>query len=180
MPLNIADINTSTTNCRDLYSIRVFPPGLHLSLRYTLKEISPNLKTRARIANLSENEVACNLRALAINVLDLIKEQFTDMVILTNNQPKMIDSFAYNYNRGQGVIIQFLETSNDDIFSKLAWIRTNINYSQMILSYNSKTAGDPTTCVGICYGTNAGLPGEATIFDGSLVRPYITKLTPTT
>ena len=177
MPVAVINSDEKNVSCRDLQSIRVFPLGINLSRYFTLGDVSRNLDRCSEISRLPKSDIACNLRNIAINVLDRIITQFPDMLVIRKTPPEMPGSFAHAYNRGQAVIIEFSKLPGNDIVPVVGWIKANINYSQLLLVYTSNIVTKKLQrSVAISYGSTMGVPEEGTVLDGLLYKDSLTTL----
>jgi hypothetical protein len=77
-------------------------------------------------------DIACNLKALCINVLDKIKERYDDLIItsaLRNN------GGSSQHEKGQAADMQFSRHKQKEYVNIAKWINANINYDQLLFEY---------------------------------------------
>lgn len=114
------------------------PENFSLTPNFTLAQLSSSAvisKTRVRAQHgLTEQEIICNLRALAKNVLEPLAAQFgRDNMYITSGF--RLARGKSQHERGQAVDVQFLGWSKDDYWEAAKWIKNNINYDQFIYEY---------------------------------------------
>lgn len=134
------DIPLVAASCEDFNQFKTFPPGTVLSRYFTLGQLSsqqPLLKTElVEQRGLSKAEIACNLKQLAVNCLDKIKEKYPDMFV-TNafRKPYGSSSGKSDHETGCAADLQFRNAKPGDYFEIAKWIRDNVPYKQLLLEY---------------------------------------------
>jgi hypothetical protein len=119
-----------------------FPDSLKLSKYYTLGDVSTRAsasKTAVRAQNgLSTQQIVGNLKHLAVNVLDPIKEQYPDVIITSGFRAGASGS---DHNVGQAVDLQFTGRSYSDYYEVAKWIKDNTPFKQVLLEYATRPTG---------------------------------------
>ena len=89
---------------------------------------------------LSKQQIACNLKALAENILDPLKEKYSDMVISSGFRNFKPRGGATNSQHmvGQAADLQFTSTRPADYATIASWIKNNLNFDQMLLEYEKR------------------------------------------
>lgn len=89
---------------------------------------------------LSKQEIACNLKALAENVLDPIKEKYGDMIISSGFRNFKPRGGATNSQHmvGQAADLQFTSTRPADYAAIASWIKNTLTFDQMLLEYEQR------------------------------------------
>lgn len=133
--------------CGEINNLPEIPENYQISKYYKIEDLTykavcaePGRRLKAQ-GNLSKREIACNLKALAEQVLDPIKEKYPNMIITSGFRTDVPEggSLTSQHLRGQAADIQFPGVSNAEYFEIAKWVRANINYDQMLLEY--KTTG---------------------------------------
>ena len=106
------------------------------------RSVSPN-------AGLSVPQIVCNLKKLAENCLDPIKEQFSDMIITNTIRKKGNRS---QHETGQAADIQFTTASSSEYFEIAKWIKDNVLFDQLLLEY--KSTGTKRPWIHISFSDN--------------------------
>lgn len=118
------------------------PDTMKLSDEFTLGALSN--RAAASPTKLQDNrgltkaEIAGNLKALAVNVLDPIKKQFPDMFVTSGFRT---GSETSDHGIGAAADLQFKRRSTADYYEVARWIRDNVPYTQLLLEYQDKPGG---------------------------------------
>jgi hypothetical protein len=137
----------SITGCGEFGNRSSYPENLQISQYFTIASLTTQAaasKCKLQSFNgLSENEIACNLKALAENILDPIKTRYPNMLITSGfrNFVPRGGSLTSQHMKGQGVDLQFPGTSKAQYVEIAKWIRDNLNFDQMLLEYEARSAG---------------------------------------
>lgn len=134
-------------SCGDFGNLNSYPETLSISKYFTIGSLTT--KTACSQVKLSgfnglgENEIACNLKALAENVLDEIKQRYPNMFITSGfrNYVPPGGSRTSQHMKGQGADLQFRGASKAEYYNIARWIRDNVNFDQMLLEYQG--GGNP-------------------------------------
>lgn len=134
------EILPTVCDCTEFEGVTHFPDTLQLSKYFNLGQLS----SRAAVVNnkvvpqrgLGTSQIVCNLKYLAVNCLDAIKEKYPDMIV-TNAFRLDSDSRANTSDHGTGMAadIQFTTKAPRDYFEIVTWIAANIPYKQLLLEY---------------------------------------------
>jgi hypothetical protein len=118
------------------------PGTLKLSKYFYLKDVSTNTSaTSAGVRpqnGLTSAQIVSNLKYLAVNALDPIKDKYPDMVITSGFRAGNSKS---DHNYGQAVDLQFRGHSYSDYYEIAEWIKNNTPYKQVLLEYASRPSG---------------------------------------
>jgi len=89
---------------------------------------------------LSKQEIACNLKALAENILDPIKKKYSDMIITSGFRNFRPRNGATNSQHmvGQAVDLQFTSTRPADYAAIASWIKDTLPFDQLLLEYEQR------------------------------------------
>jgi hypothetical protein len=119
-----------------------FPESLKLSKYYTLGDVTtrPSASSYSVTAQngLTEKDIVGNLKYLAVNVIDTVKEQYPDAVITSGFRAGGSGS---DHNKGQAVDLQFTGHSFSDYYDIADWIKNNTPYKQVLLEYATRPQG---------------------------------------
>jgi hypothetical protein len=137
--------------------------SLKLSNHFNLGQLSSrSIVSRTPIQSqrgLSKQEIVCNLKLLAINCLDKIKEKYPDMVV-TNafRAPEGASAGRSQHEIGQAADLQFASgNENKELYFEIAkWIRDNVPFDQLLLEY--KTTGSRLPWIHISFNKDGNRP----------------------
>lgn len=126
-----------TTGCEDITDETA--PSYQLSPNYSLAELSTLAVFPHPIVaqhGLTRAQIICNLKKLAINVLEpLVAKYSKNAIIVTSGFRKGTGSSQHE--RGQAVDVQFRNITKDEYYVRANWVRDNISYDQFILEYGN-------------------------------------------
>lgn len=130
------DPDTIPADCSDITDPP--DPNMQLSENYTLAELTTNTAlsnySMQDQAGLTSKESACNLRALAQNVLEPLATKYgKDSFVITSGFRH--GDGTSQHEKGQAVDIQFPSQTNDEVYENSKWMKDNMDYDQMILEY---------------------------------------------
>jgi len=140
-----------------------FPDDLQLSKYFNLGQLSnksvlPQTRVIAQ-RGLSKGQIVCNLKLLATNVLDPIKDKYPDMFV-TNafRLPEGKSAGKSQHETGQACDIQFNSANkNKKLYYDIAlWIKDNVSYDQLLLEY--KTTGSGLPWIHVSFNSNGNRP----------------------
>ena len=150
-------IPPKTTDCGDIHMLTSFPDTLQLSKHFTLGQLSnrsvlPQVRVHPQ-RGLKVDDIVCNLKMLALNALDPIKDQYPNMVV-TNafRNPEGASAGRSQHEIGQAADMQFTGATKAQYFAIAQWIRDNISYDQLLLEY--KTTGTKGPWIHISFNVN--------------------------
>jgi hypothetical protein len=127
-------------DCTEFQGVTLFPDGLQLSKYFNLGQLS----SRAAVVNdrvvaqrgLGRSQIVCNLKNLAVNCLDKIKEQYPDMIVTNAFRVDKEDrTNTSDHGVGMAADLQFTTRRPSDYFQIVQWIAANIPYKQLLLEY---------------------------------------------
>lgn len=159
---------TPTTACGGIEAI-VEPPGLprlqgaqldavQLSPRFTVGKLTraPNITfdhpLRLSDLSLSLGETVCNLKLLAINVLEPIFAKYPNAFITNTFRPRGIGSPTSQHATGQAADIQFRGVTKGDYYKIAQEIKNLVPFDQFLLEY--KTTGTRLPWLHISFSKN--------------------------
>jgi hypothetical protein len=87
---------------------------------------------------LTKAQIAGNLKALAVNVLDPIKKQFPDMFVTSGFR---VGSETSDHGIGAAADLQFNRRTTADYYEVAKWIKNNVPYTQLLLEYQDRPSG---------------------------------------
>lgn len=125
----VTPIDTSST---DGYSY--FPRSYQLSKNFKLGDMLVGNQGSALTAQkgLKEGEIVNNMRNLAVNSLDKIKDQYPDMVISSGFRKGSADS---EHNVGAAADLVFPGRSSSEYKEIAEWVKSNVPHRQLLLEY---------------------------------------------
>lgn len=152
-------------------SYKEHPYTIQLSKYFTLGDIAncgnqsyqDNLEfwsntKRVSWMGLTKSQLLDNLRGLAVNVLDPIKERFPNMSLTSCMRFSVPQGGSINSQHlvGQAADIIF---GNDSLYEAALWIRDNIAYDQLIMEFSIGTPN--TSWLHISFNPNGNRPANA-------------------
>ena len=112
-----------------------FTGNEQLSKYFKLVDVTAGYQRKLVDQNgLKAAEIFCNLKNLAINVLDPIREKYPNMRI---NSGFRLGTSNSQHNKGQAVDISFAGVSRAELYNVILEIQKLIPYDQLILEYNN-------------------------------------------
>jgi len=87
-----------------------------------------------------QQEIIDNLKTLAVNVLDPIREQYPNVMVTNAFRNR---SGSSQHNTGNAADLQFSGASKKEYYDIAIWIRENIPHDQMLLEYKNTGSGNP-------------------------------------
>lgn len=119
-----------------------FPDSLKLSKYIYLGDVSTRPSATSYAVQdqngLTRSQIVGNLKYLAVNAIDPIKDKYPDVVITSGFRAGNSSS---DHNVGQAVDLQFKSHSFSDYYNIAEWIKNNIPYKQVLLEYASRPSG---------------------------------------
>lgn len=125
-----------TPGCGDVTA----PPvdySYQLSANYQLRDLSTQavFSHNIRAQNgLTEEDIICNLKAVAENILEPLRAQYPGFTI---NSGFRRGSSGSQHNRGQAVDIQWPGLSAAEYTERAYWVRDNLAYDQFIFEHGN-------------------------------------------
>jgi len=128
---------------------------LQISKYYSLDMLSSKaIVSKYRIIdnnNLTDSEIACNLKSLAENCLDKIKAQYPEMIVTSGFRAGNNSS---QHTLGQAADMQFPGRTKSEYFEIAQWIRDNVPFDKLILEYKTTETRQPWIHISFVYGGN--------------------------
>ena len=137
--VNKPDIQVDNT---EFAAYKDFPSSLRLSKYVYLGDISTKAAaTSFEVQDqmgLTKAQIVGNLKHLAVNVIDKIKDQYPDMFITSGFR---VGSNGSDHNVGQAVDLQFKNHAFGDYYQIAEWVKNNVPYKQVLLEYATRPTG---------------------------------------
>lgn len=133
-----------STDCgSEIHNMTEFPPDFKISKYFTIGSLTKN-NTRPIIAQmgLTKDQIACNLKMLALNCMDTIKEMYPNMIITSGfRRPGDVPASSKNSRHyyGEAVDIQLPGMNREGVYNAIKKIAAAIDYDQLILEYQGST-----------------------------------------
>lgn len=134
-------VNTDTQGVQNLTT---FPSNLQLSKYYTLAQLTerPSAPVSEQVPDsgwggLTKGQIVANLKLLAQNILDPIRERYPDSFV-TNTFRKEASNGKNQHPLGQAADVQFSQTPKSKYYDIAVWVKDNLQYDQLILEYSGK------------------------------------------
>ena len=130
--------------CGEINALSTIPDTLKISKFFTIASLTtlPAFPHRLRAFNgRTEHELACNLKALAEQILDPIKQKYPNMMITSGLRvvPAKGGSLTSQHMKGQAADLQFNGASRSQYFEIAQWIRDTLPFDQMLLEYTNQS-----------------------------------------
>lgn len=144
-------------SCEEFKQYKTFPDTIKLSKYYTLGSLTTRTPAASYelVANkgLSKAQIACNLKTLAVNCLDKIKDKYPDMLI--TNAFRATGAANSDHETGCAADLQFKNHSFSQYYEIVQWIYQNIPNTQVLLEYQARSYGT-ISWIHIAYDSNSG------------------------
>lgn len=171
----------STADCQGIENATSFPDSLQLSKNFTLGQLTgkaPCGDPLREQRGLTKGQIACNLKLLAINCLDKIKDQYPNMIV-TNayRYPTGAAAGKSQHEVGQAADMQFQGVSKAGYYDIANWIKNNVPHDQLLLEY--KTFGTGMPWIHISFKKDprpAGPTKNMTFVNHKSYKPYFVNL----
>lgn len=128
---------------------------LHLSDNYKLSNVTTNTAVSSYQvrdqAGLTKADIVCNLKNLAVNVLEPIRKKYPGMIITSGFR---VGNGTSQHYKGEAVDMQFPSHSASDYYEIARWIKNNISYDQLLLEYKTYGTGLPWIHVSVKQSSN--------------------------
>lgn len=92
---------------------------------------------------LTVEQIVCNLKMLAVNVVEPMRAQYPNGFLTNTWRPAGIGSATSQHPKGMACDIQFRNVSKKDYFTIAQWFRDNLVYDQLLLEYKTTGSGLP-------------------------------------
>ena len=162
---------TPTPNTIEQKAISDNVPLIDLSKNFTLPQLCySETASSNKISNVPSSEQTTNLKYVAENVLEPIKEHFGQVNINSGFRGQLLNSMVggsltSQHLSGQAVDIEVPGVSNWELAN---WIKDNIDYDQLILENCTNLKNDPNSgWVHVSFNKNGNRYQQLTIKNGS-------------
>lgn len=119
------------------------PDSTQLSKNFTLAMVSTKAKAGSHKCapqhGLSESQIVCNLKQVAVNCLDKIKAQYPNMFVTSGFR---VGGSKSQHERGEACDMQFAGVPNSGYFAIAQWIKDNVVFDQFLLEYKTIQSGN--------------------------------------
>jgi hypothetical protein len=160
--VSMSTVRPTAVDTSEFNGVKDFQDSLRLSKYFTLGDVStlPSASSyTVRAQNgLSAADIVGNLKHLAVNVLDKVKEQYPDMIITSGFRSKNEGS---DHDYGQAADLQFTGKTTAEYYEIAKWIETNTAYKQVLLEYAKKSDGSIVTWIHVAAskdGAKSAMP----------------------
>jgi uncharacterized protein YcbK (DUF882 family) len=143
--------------CGDINNQETIGNSLKISNFFTIGNFTNAAASKAQLRAFRGNtiqDMACNLKALAEQCIDPIKQQYPNVIISSGFRDFVPEGGALNSQHlyGQAADLQFPGFSKLQYFDVAQWIKANVNFDQMLLEY--KTTGTKLPWIHISFNRN--------------------------
>lgn len=133
-----SEIQTATVvDCAQISKITYFPNNFKLSKHFTLGHLLVGNSGSALVpqAGLKENDIVCNLKSLAVNVLDKVKDKYPDVRISSGFRILKPGNSVSEHNIGAAADLIFDKRNFPEYRNIAQWMVSNVPYRQLLLEY---------------------------------------------
>lgn len=145
---------TISTDCSDIASLSPFPTGdaidaIVLTANYTVGKLTRkpyvvfDHALRSGASGLLLEEIVCNLKMIAVNIITPIIAQYPNMILTNTWRPAGSGSTLSQHPKGQACDMQFVGVGKKDYFIIAQWCRNNLVFDQLLLEYKTTGSGLP-------------------------------------
>jgi hypothetical protein len=130
--------------------------SLQLSPSFTLGMISSRASFGHKIRpqhGLTSEQIINNLKNIAVNSLEPIKQQYPNMFVTSGFRPAKGTS---QHERGMACDMQFRGSSKSEYHEIAVWIRANVPHDQLLLEYKNTGTGNPWIHLSLTPSSNRG------------------------
>jgi hypothetical protein len=143
-----------STDCSDIASLSPFPSGndidaIQISTNYTVGTVTRkpyvvfDHALRDGTGGLSLEEIVCNLKMVAINILEPMRAQYSNLQLTNTWRPAGIGSSTSQHPKGMACDMQFKGVPKKEYFEIAKWCRDNLLFDQLLLEYKTTGSGLP-------------------------------------
>jgi len=135
------------TSTDGVENLRNFPSSLQLSRNFTLQQVTefPWIRPQSHARpipeggynGLTKGQIIANIKLLALNILDPVKDRYPDMFLTSVWRPD-IGNPRSQHMRGEACDMQFTNTPRSRFFDIASWIRDNLPFDQLLLEYTTR------------------------------------------
>lgn len=160
------------TDCGTIHNMTDWPANLVLSTYFTIGDLNKNGQRKIIAqSGLQPGDIACNLKMLCLNVLDIIKKNYPNMIITSGfRRPgdAANSSATSQHYTGQAVDIQIPGYSKQDYINAVNNIQSLVPYDQLLLEYEGQT----TTWIHVSYSTTNNRRQIFTMFNHKRISNF--------
>lgn len=143
-----------TNETGEIENLKEFPLNLQLSRYFTLGQLTRrpwviyeySIPPQG-INGLTAGQIVSNLKLLAVNVLDKIKDRFPNMAVTNTFRANKGEG---QHGLGQAADIQFTGQPKSSFYDNAVWIRDNTPFDQLLLEYSISSNG-PSSWIHVSY-----------------------------
>lgn len=167
-----ASVSPLTNDCGDIHGLSDFPPSLVLSRYFTIGDMNKQgQRTLIPQMGAQPGDIACNLKLLCVNVLDIVKSMYPGMIISSGfrrpgDAPN--SSKTSQHYIGQAVDIQLPGMSKTDYIEAVKRIKAVVPYDQIILEYE----GTSTTWIHLSYSATRNRNEIFTMYNHKMLGSF--------
>lgn len=134
-------------DCAKIASMHHFPDNLLLSPNFTLGKVSSRaaatqIPVRAQY-NLSKEEIICNLQFLCLNVLEIVKKMYPDVIVTSGFRDYGKSKKVSQHCLGEAVDLQFPSKSRSAYYDIAVALKNAVPYDQLLLEYKNYGSKNP-------------------------------------
>ena len=127
-------------NCNEFEGRTFFSDNIQLSKYFNLGQLSSRaVVVKEKVTSqrgLTTGQIVCNLKNLAVNCLDKIKEKYPDMVVTNAFRLDKADrKNVSDHGVGMAADLQFPSVQPSQYFEIIKWVADNVPYKQLLLEY---------------------------------------------
>ena len=150
----------AATSTDGVENLRDYPPSLQLSRSWTLGQMTmrpwvtfQHIIPSGGQAGLTRGQLVANLKLVALNLLDPIKDRYPDVFCTCSfrNEPA---GATNQHPRGMAADLQFNRTQKSKYYDIAIWIRDNLPFDQLLLEYVSS----PSAWIHVSYNPRGPRP----------------------
>jgi hypothetical protein len=143
--------------CGDINNQAQILNSLRISNFFTIGNFTNAVASKAQLRAFNGNtifDMACNLKALAEQSIDIIKRQYPSVIISSGFRDFVPEGGALNSQHlyGQAADLQFPGFSKLQYYDIAKWIKDNVPFDQLLLEY--KTTGTKNPWIHISFNRN--------------------------
>lgn len=180
VPDNINRIETTPVDSSDIINRVGFSGEEQLSKYVKLKDLTTNAVFGHRLraqAGLTEGQLAANLQALSVNVIDRLVERYGrgSFIITSAFRPATQSRGGQGLSQhgfGQAVDIQFPSISNSEYANRAQELLSVIPFDQLLLEYQSTGSGRPW--IHISFSSQGNRRQYFTMYNHQRTTPIMT------
>ena len=133
-----AEIQKGTVvDCTQISKVTYFPNNFKISKHFTLGHLLVGNSGSALVpqTGLTENDIVCNLKSLAVNVLDKVKDKYPDVRISSGFRILKPRNSISEHNIGAAADLIFDKRNFREYRNIAQWMLSNVPFRQLLLEY---------------------------------------------